>query len=128
MDLKESITKMKNLKVQIAKLGEEKTGLQKEYDWLRFQEIPGLFEAEGVEKISIADIGTCYLKDEINVKTMDKAALYKWLGDFGHGGMITKTVHAGSLKAMLRELLKDGGELPGGDIAEIKPFTIAVIR
>ena len=119
--------RMKDLKEQIDELGKEKTKLQKEYDSIRFGELPDAMDDEGIEKISYAGIGTVYTQADINVSVKDKVSLYRWLEDEGFGDLITDYVFPQTIKAFVKEQIKKGTVMPSESLT-INPITRAVIK
>lgn len=103
-----------------------KAEIGKTYDWLRTNVVPERMDNEGLEMLRITGIGRVSLKSEINLSVLDKDAEYRWLEETGHGDMIQETVNAGSLKALLVRMLREGKEIPG-DIFKVTPVTKANI-
>ena len=52
---------LKTVKEKIDELKAHTTELQKEYDRLRFQELPDLMVDNELEKLTVTDVGTLYL-------------------------------------------------------------------
>lgn len=98
----------------------------KVYDWSRMALVPNTMEAEGLELLRIEGVGRVSLTADLNVKVLDKEKQYQWLEEVGAGDVITETVNASTLKALLRRRMRGGEEVPS-DIFEIKGFTRASI-
>lgn len=113
---------------QIDSLGESKSALQKSYDWLREGKLPEIMESQELEGLRVEGVGRVHLQSDvrISVKADSKVEAYEWLDDNGHGGLITQTVNASSLKAFYKGELKKGNELPA-DYFNTSLFTRAVI-
>ncbi len=121
--------RMDELKRRIDELGFEKTKLQKEYDALRYREIPELMEARGVEKISIADLGTVYLEGKVDVcipaATRDEA--YRYVEEVLESGEIIKPfIQTSTLKTAGKQWVMDGQELPE-DLFKVSIYQLAKI-
>ena len=71
-------------------------------------------EAQELDGLKVEGIGRVHLQSDVraSIKADNKAAAYEWLGDNGHGGLITETVNASSLKAFCKDKMKNGEELP----------------
>lgn len=91
--------------------------------------VPEAMENEGIEKISIAGIGTVYLQSDMYVSMVAerKEEAYKWLEDMGNGDLIKPTVNSSSLSALIKGMVKDGVEVPA-DLINTTPYTKAVIK
>ena len=85
-------------------------------------------EAQELDGLKVEGIGRVHLQSDIraSIKADNKAAAYEWLGDNGHGGLITETVNASSLKAFCKDKMKNGEELPE-ELFKTSVFTRAVI-
>ena len=103
-----------------------KSAVGKVYDMLRVAVIPPLMEDQGVASVTLSGIGRLQLTDDIRVKVLDKSKQYQWLEMNGNGDLITETVNASSLKALLRRQMREGEAIPG-DTFEVTPFTRASI-
>jgi len=107
--------------------GQIKTIIGKFYDHIRISALPEQMEEEGLGGMKVDGVGRVILTSDINVKTKDKTKAYEWLEEEGHGDLVTETVNASSLKALLRRRLRDGEEVPE-DVFEVKPLTRASIN
>jgi hypothetical protein len=105
---------------------ELKSTIGKVYDWVRTAAVPEKMDEEGLELLRIEGVGRVSLTSDVNVAVIDKDESFKWLESSGHGDMITETVNASSLKALLRRLIRDGKEIPEA-IYRVTPFTRASI-
>ena len=105
---------------------ELKSTIGKVYDWVRTGVLPEKMDEEGLELLRVEGVGRVSLTSDINVSVVNKDESFKWLEESGHGDMITETVNASSLKALLRRLIRDGKEVPEV-IYKVTPFTRASI-
>lgn len=103
-----------------------KSTIGKVYDWVRTGLVPEKMDEEGLELLKIEGIGRVSLTSDINVSIINKDEEFKWLEESGHGDLITETVNASSLKALLRRMIRDGKEVPEA-IFKVIPFTRASI-
>jgi len=107
-------------------MDKNKSEVGKVYDMLRVQVIPRLMEDQGVATMTLHGIGRVQLTDDLRVKVLDKLKQREWLEDTGNEDLITETVNASSLKALLRRKMREGEVIPG-DTFEVSPFTRASI-
>ena len=105
---------------------ELKSTIGKVYDWVRTGMLPEKMDEEGIDLLRVDGVGRVSLTSDINVSVVDKDESFKWLEESGHSDMITETVNASSLKALLRRLIRDGKEVPEA-IYKVTPFTRASI-
>jgi len=119
--------KMADLKASIDELGEKKKALQKEYDDLRFNQVPDALDEAGVNSINIKGVGTLYTADDLNVSVPDKQATYEWLSENGFGDIIKPYIFPQTVKAFVKEQINEGNELPD-DLFKVSAFTRAVIK
>lgn len=83
-----------------------------------------LMELHDLQNFSIKDLGTFYLSSDIYPKVTDQDALFEDLRNSGYDSLIKETVHAGTLKAHIKERLADKNSLPNG----IEIYSKAVVR
>jgi len=102
------------------------TALAKEYDFLRFTAVPDKMQEAGLEQAKIENVGRLQLDDDIRASIVgdSKEDAFQWLDDTGHGDLVQPGVHAGSLKALLRTMMKEGEEIPE-ELFNISAFTRA---
>lgn len=117
-DLKEANEEADRLKKQIGKC----------YDHVRIISMPEAMDNDGLESpFTVVGVGKVVLTDDIRVKVKDKEGSYEWLRDTGNGDIITETVNASTLSALIRRLMREGEEVPT-EVYEITPLTRAVIN
>ena len=104
-----------------------KTPAEKAYDSLRFSMIPELMDEEGATSLTLEGIGRVTVQDDVQVKTVDKEAFKKWLIEHELEDIITESINAQTLAALVRQRLREGKELPKSDLLEVKPFVRASI-
>ena len=125
MALLDLILQMKELGDQLDDLDELRKPIQQAYDKLRLFDIPNTMAEDELTSIK-GEFGRCTLTSDLSVSTSDKIALHQWLKDTGNESLIVPTVNAQTLKAFVKEQLRNGEELPE-KIMKISPFSRAVI-
>ena len=119
---------MFSLKMKIDELKGQAARLQNEYDFLRNSALPDLMESEDVPKFTIGSIGrTCHLMAEVYTGMKDHALGQQWLIDNGYGALVKPYVQPGSLRALIREQIKEGVEFPE-EIFKVELFSQARLR
>jgi hypothetical protein len=128
---------MHKLGTKIDKLEAELKPLNKEWDFLRQFAVPTACEDEGIDGMTIKNVGRLSLTGDLwaNILKPKREDAYQWLRDNGHEGLITETVNAGSLKAAIKEVLKKNARETDPEKVEqwpdnlfsITPFTRASI-
>ena len=101
---------------------------QKEFDHLRLHRIPEMMESMDIDNVKLTDIGRVSIRNELyaSIITDHKIEAYDWLVENGHGALIKGTVNASSLKALIKEQIKEGEQFPD-DLFKITPFQMATI-
>ena len=95
------------------------------YNALRFTTIPQLMDGEDITQIGVDGVGKVNLMDDIQVAVTDKEGLKTWLTANDCEDIITETVNAQTLAALLRRRIKDNKSLPNKTIAIITPVVRA---
>lgn len=131
-ELSKLYEQMHECKKQLDIFKTRKTQLQKVFDFLRLIAIPEKMEEADIENITcqfadgstnrVALTADMYASIE---KGMKEAAI-EWLHENDHGGLVTESVNAGSLKSFAKKYIKDGKELPEG-LFKVTPYTRASI-
>ena len=126
-NLNQLATSFKHLRDEHAELKERAAVIWKEVDYLRFDAIPEKMEEENTSNMVVDGIGRLSTRVEASVKTNDKEKLREWLTEIGADDLFTETVNSSSLKAFIMHRIRDGGNIPGSEVLEFKPFTVATI-
>jgi hypothetical protein len=102
--------------------------LQKNYDYLSMIIVPARMEEEGIDGIKIEGIGRINIRSDMRVSTLQeyRHALFEWLGEHGHGDLISETVNGSTLKAWVKEQIGLGNEIPE-EFLKIHAYDRAVI-
>lgn len=118
--------KQQYIKEEIANLKAEESHLQKKFDHLRKHRIPEMMENMGIQNVKLEGVGRVSLRAEIYAGIVDKDLAYAWLEEHGHGDLIKPTVNASTLKAFLKEQMREGESLPE-DAFKATPYMMAAI-
>ena len=115
-------------KAEIDALAVTKTQWQKKFDHLRLFRIPKQMEDEGIESVKLDGIGRLSTQGNIyaGIQKDKKDEAYAWLEDNGHGDLIKGTLNASSLKAFLKECIREGIAFPD-DLFKATPYMMATI-
>lgn len=92
------------------------------------QILPEKMDDQGISNIKIDGVGRITLRGEVyaSILAANRDAAYQWLRDTGRASLISNTVNASSLKACVKEWLKNGEEIPE-DLIKVTPVTVAVL-
>ncbi len=128
MKLAEIAAEYKAIKEALEEAGEVKTILQKISDSYSKHILPARMEEEGIETVRIEGVGRLQTKSDIycSCPAPNREALQDWLVDHGHGSLISQSVNASTLKAFIKEQMKEGNPVPD-DLLDIEPYSMAVI-
>lgn len=104
--------------------------LTPQYDILRKVKIPEKMDEQGIETFRATGIGTVYLQDDLytGIPADKKVEAYQWLRDNGHEDLIQETVNSSTLKAFLKEQMRNSGEVPPPDLIKAEPYTFAKLK
>ena len=100
---------------------------EKLYDLLSIHVVPARMEEEGEEGKKLKDVGRVELRSNMWTSTKDAAALRRWLEEHDLGDIVVPSVNGSTLKALLKEMIERGQDIPDESIVEITPYTRAVI-
>lgn len=111
------------------KVGSIEKALSHLHEMAQKQYVPEALENEGIEKLTLAGVGTVYLQDDcyVSINSERKEEAYQWLDDEGNGDLIKPSINASSLSALIKKKLKNGDEVPA-DLIKMTPYTKAVIK
>jgi len=128
MTLPELAQEQVDVKIMIEKFKAEASIWQKRFDHLRLHRVPEMMESMGVDNVKLTDIGRLSTRPEIYASIMPdmKEDAYDWLREEGHGDLIKGTVNAGTLKAFLKEQIREGVAFPD-ELFKVTPYTMATI-
>lgn len=119
--------RMKELQANKESLEENVSAVNTELDDIRLRKIPEMMESLGLVNVTFDGVGRVQLASDLycSTKAGQKDAAMQWLRDVGMEGMISETYNASSMKAYVRNLIKQGVELP--DCLNVVPFTRASV-
>jgi hypothetical protein len=109
-------------------LSEMKTETTKRYDFLRLSVLPAAMDEAGLTSVTVTGVGRVSLVSDayVSVPVVNIPEFHDWLRDSGSGALIKETVHASTLKAFVKGLIKEGKEFPA-ELIKVTPFTRAQI-
>lgn len=128
LSLAELASEVKLLRERLDAAAKEKTDIQKLYDFLTISIVPDRMDDEGVENVKIKGVGRLQVKTDIRCSCPvgNKEALHSWLAENNHGALIKPLVSAPTLKAFVKEQLKQGGNYPDS-LLKIEPYSRATV-
>ena len=101
--------------------------LNAELDTLRLALIPLAMEREGLESpLNVSGVGRVSLTGDVYATITDKENFYEWLHDNKSGDLITESVNASTLKAWVKDKIKQGLPYPT-EFLNVTPYTRASI-
>lgn len=118
--------RLKQLKELKEAQEEALTNTNKELEDLTRDKIPNLMAELEIKNIKFDGVGRLQLAADIFMSTREgqKEAGIQWLRDCGYEGMVTEGYNSSSVKALFRQMLRDGAE-PPPEIFNVTPFTRA---
>lgn len=128
MSIPQLAATLKELKYRLELVGALKTELQKTHDFLSIDVLPDRMDEEGIQTLKIKNVGRLQTSSDIRctVPAKNKDSLQDWLTEHGHGSMISPTVNASTLKAFVKEMMKEGKEWPE-ELLNVHPYSRATV-
>jgi hypothetical protein len=119
--------RMRGMQIKIADLKAQQTEAKIPFDIMRTKTIPETMEQMEVKSATFAGLGRVQLAADLycSTKKGEKPAAMAWLRDCGYNDMIAETYNATSMKALIRQLIVDGVEVP--EFLNVTPFVRASI-
>lgn len=129
LSLVQLAVEMRRVSDELEAVNDRKKDLQKDYDTLRRTLIPEAMDDDGVRSLTVDGVGQIQLRSDVfaSIAAEHKQEAFDWLTGTGHGGLIKEAVHTGTLKALMKELIKTGVELPPESCIKVTPYTQAVL-
>ncbi len=127
MTLKELVGHMHRGKLAKEKLEAELRDVNAYYDVLRLEKVPERAELDGVESAKFEGIGRLSFRHDLFLQTKNPSELNLWLRGHKLGDLIKQTVNSSTLKAFIKNRIKDGKELPPAELVKVTPVTMATI-
>jgi hypothetical protein len=102
--------------------------MNEDFDFLRYTKIPAAMEEAGFTNVAVAGVGKLTLTSDmhVSVRADKREVFHAWLRDNGREDLISESVHPSTLKATIKNMFKNGEEIPE-DLLNINPFTRASI-
>lgn len=128
MSIPELAAEVKRVKVALDDAASRKSALQKHYDFLTMTIVPERMDDEGIETLKIKDVGRLQMASDIRCScpAANRKQLEEWMRNNGHVAMITSTVNSSTLKAFVKEQMKENGNYPS-DLLKVEPFSRATV-
>jgi hypothetical protein len=113
---------------QATKEGLEETlkAVNKQLDDLLLRQIPEAMAEADIRTLTIEGVGRVQLALDVYATIKDKELGYAWLEEHGYDGLIQPYVQPSTLKAAVKEALRNGQDFPE-ELFSINPFTRASI-
>lgn len=128
MSLQDMAIRIAALKDAGERLSAIKAATTKAYDYLTISITPDKMEDEDVETMKIAGVGRLQVKSDIrcSLPAKNRDAMKIWLEDEGHESMVTSTVNSSTLKAFVKERMKDDLPYPK-ELLKVEPYSRATV-
>lgn len=118
--------RMKLLQDDKDRLEEELKSVNKMLDEVRLKLIPDMMAEMDVRTLTVEGLGRVQLANDAYVSVLDKVQGYSWLKEHGFDGLIQPYVQPSTLKAAVKEAMRNGQEFPE-EWFKIQPFVRASI-
>ena len=128
MGVAELGAQLKELKAKLEEASVIKAGFQSEYDFLSMNVIPDRMDEEKIKNMKIEGVGRLQTSSDIrcSVPAANREAVQEWLMEHGHGSMVSPSVNASTLKAFVKERMKEGKEWPE-HLLTVMPYSRATV-
>ncbi len=128
MSLMELIREMRRVQTEKDDTEAVLKGLNKHFDFLRITKIPQEMEDQGIRNLNVEGVGRVSLTADmhVSIKEGSKESFYEWLRDNGRGDLIQPNINPSTLKATVKNMVREGEELPE-ELLNVSPFTRASI-
>lgn len=100
--------------------------INKRLTYIRNHVIPDLFEDQNLSSAKVDGVGSISVRGDLYVMLKDKDAGMDWFRDNDHGDLVYSTINPSTLRAFVKEQVREGNELPA-DIFDIRPFSRATL-
>jgi hypothetical protein len=103
-----------DLQAQKEFLEDQTKELNKDIEVLVMSIIPEMMADLEVSTITIEDVGRLQTRADawVTVLAGDREEVHDWMRENGHESMVKETIHAGTLKAFIKQQVKNGEEYP----------------
>jgi len=116
------------LEKKIAERDEANKSDKERFDQIRLFLIPEMMDELEIKNINFEGLGRVQLASDLYASTRAgmKEDAIQWLRDLGYADMITEGYNASSLKALFRNMIKEGIPIPDDKFA-VTPFIRASV-
>lgn len=120
--------RMKQLQARKDEMDEEWKLIGAELDDLRLKQIPEAMAEAEIRNLTVEGVGRVQLALDCYASILPEKKLeaYEWLEENGYGAIVQPYAQPSTLKATIKQALKDGQEWPD-ELFKVQPFTRASI-
>lgn len=128
MSVMELAAYLRDLKDTIDEIKQVQSSMQKMYDFVSIAVLPERMDEEGIETVKVSGVGRLQLRSDIRCSTPahNKEALHEWLRENGYESMIRPDVNSSTLKAFVKDCMKNGEPFPE-ELLTVHPYTRATV-
>jgi len=128
LSVPEMATELKRLKDELTVFDAIKKEYQKAYDFLSISILPDRMDEENISTMKIEGTGRLQVASDIrcSVPAANRPAMQRWLIDNGHESMISPSINASTLKAFVKERMREDKEYPE-DLLTISAYSRATV-
>lgn len=128
MSVSELAAALRGLKNRLEEITALKSKIQKAHDFLSIDVLPDRMDEEGIQTLKIKDVGRLQMSSDIRcaVPAANRDDVKDWLNNNGHGSMVSETINASTLKAFVREMMKENKEWPS-HLLKVTPYSRATV-
>ncbi len=100
--------------------------INKLFDLLRIGVIPRVFDEHQLQGLPVKDLGRITLTSDMSVSILPdkKEEAYQFFSDLGKEDIVTTTINASTLKAVVKQMFLAGEEIPS-DLIKVSSYTRA---
>jgi len=122
------VRRLRELKDEKEKLGEEEKRINIEISQIETLKLPEMMESAGITSFKVPGIGSVSIRNEtyVSVLAENRPQLYAELRASGNGDLITEQVNPQTLKSWVKENLEAGNEVP--DVVKVTYVKEAKLR
>lgn len=115
-------------KEKLSQLSKVKKEIQAEHDKLRLDILPSKMDEEGITSLNLKGVGRLGITMDVYVTVLagNREDFYQWLRDHGHGALISPYAQPSTVKAFIKEQVKEGNEIPE-NLVSCEPFYRATV-
>jgi len=122
------VRRLRELKDEKEKLGEQEKRINIEISQIETLKLPEMMESAGITSFKVPGIGSVSIRNEtyVSVLAENRPQLYEELRASGNGDLITEQVNPQTLKSWVKENLEAGNEVP--DVIKVTYVKEAKLR